>query len=130
MKTTLVITLSLFLGIGVIGVQTIHAQDNPPVPVYMIVDNDIQDPEGYTNQFLPLIQRTIKAHGGWYIAAGTGTALDGAPPKGRVAIVQWDSLEQFQNWRNSPEYKKAKEVGEKYATFRVFIVKGTGTEGH
>ena len=47
-----------------------------------------------------------------------------APPTKRVAIQQWESLEKLQAWRNSAEFKKAREVGDKYAKFRTFVVEG------
>jgi uncharacterized protein (DUF1330 family) len=93
-------------------------------PVYMIADNEVTDPDGYAKEYLPLAQPTLKAHGAKYIAAGKGTQIDGDPPKGRVAILQWDSLEQLKAWRNSPEYVEARAIGEKYAKFRVFAVDG------
>ena len=36
----------------------------------------------------------------------------------------WDSLEKIQAWRNSAEYKKAREIGDKHAKFRAFAVEG------
>jgi heme-degrading monooxygenase HmoA len=52
-------------------------------------------------------------------------AIEGAPPKGRVVIVQWDSMEKFQAWQNDPEAQNLrKNVGDKYATFRSFTVEG------
>ncbi len=50
-------------------------------------------------------------------------ALDGQPPK-RIAIQQWDSMEKATAWFQSPEYKKIRETGNKYAKFRVFAVEG------
>jgi uncharacterized protein (DUF1330 family) len=35
-----------------------------------------------------------------------------------------DSPEQIQAWRNSAEYKKAREIGDKLAKFRSFTVDG------
>jgi heme-degrading monooxygenase HmoA len=46
------------------------------------------------------------------------TSLKGAPAANRVSIQQWDSLEKLQAWRNSAEFKKAREIGDKYAKFR------------
>lgn len=124
MKTSFAVALALLAGIGIgaIGIQALHAQSKPPV--YMIADNTVTDPDGYAKEYLPIAQPTIKAHGGRYVAAGKGTAIDGEPPKGRVVILRWDSLEQLQAWRHSPEYTKARAVGEKYAKFRVFAVEG------
>jgi heme-degrading monooxygenase HmoA len=41
-----------------------------------------------------------------------------------VAIQQWESMEKIQAWRNSADYKKAREIGNKYAKFRAFTVEG------
>ena len=52
------------------------------------------------------------------------TSVEGAPPTKRVAIQVWDSMEKIQAWRNSADYKKAREIGDKYAKFRAFTVEG------
>jgi uncharacterized protein (DUF1330 family) len=116
----IVVAVLTGIGIGALAVEGLRAQTKPPI--YMVADNTVIDPEGYAKEYLPLAQPTIKAHGGRYIAAGKGTAIDGDPPKGRVVILRWDSLEQLEAWRHSPEYTKARTIGEKYAKFRVFAV--------
>jgi uncharacterized protein (DUF1330 family) len=105
-------------------VLALHGRDQVKPPVYMIADNTVTDSAGYAQEYLPLAQPTIKAHGGRYIAAGKGISIDGEPPKGRVVILRWDSLEQLKGWWNSPEYRKAHAIGEKYAKYRVFAVDG------
>jgi uncharacterized protein (DUF1330 family) len=105
MKAVYLTTVSMLAGVG-IGAGTIHAlhaQAKPPI--YMIANNDVTDPEGYARDYLPGAQAAIKAHGGRYVAAGKGTAIDGAPPKGRVVILMWDSMDQLLGWRHSPEYE-------------------------
>ena len=99
-------------------------------PVYYVAEQDISNPEGYANEFVPRAAALIKAAGGRYVAAGgvgsagKVTGFDGDPPKSRVVIHVWDSLEQIQAWYNSPEYKEARKIGEKYAKFRSFAVDG------
>lgn len=110
------------LGLGAAGVESLHAQSKPPV--YMIANNEVIDQEGYRRDYLPISQETIKQHGGRYVAAGKGTAVDGDPPKGRVVILRWDSMEQLLAWRHSPEYEKIRKVGEKYAKYNVIAVDG------
>jgi uncharacterized protein (DUF1330 family) len=48
----------------------------------------------------------------------------GEPPKSRVAIFAFDSIEQIQTFLNSPEYKELRKVGEKYAKYRNYAVPG------
>jgi len=69
-------------------------------------------------------RESLKVYGGRYLAGGAGTSIDGDPPKGRVLIVQWDSLDQLMKWFHSPEYARARAVGEKYGSFRVIAVDG------
>jgi uncharacterized protein (DUF1330 family) len=124
MKTASAMALALAAGIaiGAIGAERLHAQAKPPV--YMIANNEVTNPEGYKKDYLPPAQASIKAHGGRYIAAGKGIAIDGEPPKGRVVILRWDSLEQLEGWRHSPEYENARKIGEKYAKYNVIAVTG------
>ena len=42
----------------------------------------------------------------------------------RITIQVWDSLEQAQAWRKSADYKAARMIGDKYATYRAFAVEG------
>ena len=124
MKNRGAMALSMLVGIGLgaVGAQSLHAQAKPPV--YMIAMNEVTNPDGYKNQYLPPAQASIKAHGGVYIAAGVGTVIDGELPKGRTVILRWDSMEKLLAWRHSPEYEAARKIGEKYATYNVIAVEG------
>ena len=82
------------------AIQSLHAQAKPPV--YMIGLNDVTNADGYAKEYVPLAQASIKAHGGVYVAAGSGNMIDGTLPKGRVVILRWDSLETLKAWRDSP----------------------------
>lgn len=110
------------MGIGAATVQAIHAQAKPSV--YFIFENELTNPEAYAKEYLPEAVATIKAHGGRVLAAGKATSYAGEPPKNAVGILIWDSTEQLEEWFNSPEYKKARAIGEKYAKYRNFAVAG------
>jgi uncharacterized protein (DUF1330 family) len=125
MKTSYTVTLSMLagFGVGVVAVQTLHAQAKPPV--YTVTEIDVTNVEAYTKEYAPAAQALIRSSGGKLLAAGQKvTALEGAPPSNRVAIQQWESLEAAQKWRNSAEYKKNREIGDKYAKFRAYAVEG------
>ena len=80
---------------------------------------------GWTKDYSPKAQALIKESGGRVLAAGQNvTSLEGEPPKKRVVIQVWDSMDKIQAWRNSAEYKKAREIGNKHAKFRAFTVEG------
>jgi uncharacterized protein (DUF1330 family) len=76
-------------------------------------------------EYVPLAQAGIKSSGGRFLAAGGKvTAVEGDAPKSRVVLQAWDSIESIQAWRNSPQYKEARMIGDKYAKFRAFAVEG------
>jgi uncharacterized protein (DUF1330 family) len=111
------------IGIGAIAVQTLHAQAKPPV--YFIAEVDVTNVEAYVKEYAPKAQTIIKAGGGKLLAAGQKvTGLEGDPPKPRVALWQFESMEQIQAWRNSAEYKEHRKIGDKYAKFRAFTIEG------
>ena len=124
MKNSFAVAAALAAGIGIgsFGVHALHAQSKPPV--YMIEDNTVIDPAGFAKEFAPLARESLKTYGGRYLGGGSGLSIDGDPPKGRVVLVRWDSVEQMLKWRHSPEYNAARAVGERHGHFRIFAVDG------
>jgi len=125
MKTryTVALAVAMGFGLGAVAVQGLHAQAKPPI--YYIAEIDVANVDAYTKEYAPKAQALIKASGGRLLAAGQKvTAIEGAPPKPRVAVQVWDSMEKIQAWRNSAEYKELRKIGDKYAKFRAFTVEG------
>ena len=125
MKTYFTVGLSMLAGIGVgaIAVQTLHAQGK--ALIYRVAEIEITNVDAYTKEFVPKAQAALKGAGGKFLAAGQKvTALEGDPPKMRVTIQVWDSMEQMQAAYNGAEYKEARKIGDKYAKFRAFAVEG------
>jgi uncharacterized protein (DUF1330 family) len=110
------------VAVGAAAVQTLHAQAKPPV--YMIAINEVSNQEGYSKEYVPPAQKSVKDHGGVYVAAGPGTQLTGNLPNGPVIILRWASMEALQNWRNSPDFQAALKIGEKYARYNIIVVDG------
>ena len=125
MKTRSAAAFALLAGaaIGAVAIQGLHAAATPPA--FVITEVDITDLDAYQRDYVPLAQASVKASGGRLIAAGQNiVALEGSPPGARVAINQFDSLEAAQAWRNSAQYKQARNIGDKYARFRAFAIEG------
>jgi uncharacterized protein (DUF1330 family) len=99
MKAQWTVTLSMLAGValGAAAIQTLHAQAKPPV--YMIAINEISNQEGYAKEYVPPAQKSVKDHGGVYVAAGPGTQVTGNLPNGPVVILRWESMEALQRWR-------------------------------
>jgi uncharacterized protein (DUF1330 family) len=124
-RTTVALSMLAGIGLGAIAVQGIQAQSKPPAPTYYVAEIEVTNLDGYLKEFLPREQANIKTSGGRILATGTKVAtIEGDPPKSRVVVLVWDSIEKFQTWRNSPESREIRAVGDKYAKFRAFTVEG------
>ena len=83
--------------LGVATIQGLGAKDT--APVFLVAEVEVTDLEGYMKEYVPLVQKSLEASGGRVLAAGQNvTAIEGTPPKGRVVIMQWDSLDQLKAW--------------------------------
>ena len=125
MKTYQAVAWAVLAGfaLGAVAVQALHAQSNPPV--YLIGEIDVTDAEGYLRDFAPRSQAAVKSSGGRFLVlGGKTTPLAGDPPKSRIVVQQWDSLDALQKWFNSPEQTQLRTIQQKYSKIRVFAVEG------
>ena len=125
MNTRYAVALSLLAGatLGAAAIQGLHAQATPPV--YVIAEIDVSNVDAYTKEYAPKAQALIKSMGGRFLAAGQKvTSLQGEPPKTRVVVQVWPSMEKVQAWYQSEELKEVRKIGDQYAKFRVFAVEG------
>jgi uncharacterized protein (DUF1330 family) len=125
MRAQYVVALSVTAGmvLGAGAVQGLRAQTKPPV--YQISLEDVSNPDGIEKEYHPLAAAASQRFGSRHLANGFAVSIDGTQPKNRLVVInQWDSLEQIQAWFNSPEYQKARAVGNKYASFQIIAVEG------
>ena len=124
MNRYLAVSLSMLAGaaLGGSAIEALHAQAKPPV--YQVTLQQVSDGDALTKEFVPAARASIVKHGGKFVASGAPVALDGTAPAQRVVINQWESVEKAQEWYKSPEYQKARETGNKYAKFTIFLVPG------
>jgi hypothetical protein len=86
MKTRYTVALAMLagFGLGAGAVQGLHAQAKPPV--YYVTEIEVTDPVGFAKVYLPIVQPTIKADGGRFVALGGSAGggkvvpIEGAPP--------------------------------------------------
>ena len=131
MKTHTTVILAMLAGaaIGAAAVNGLKAQAK--APLYVVTEIDVTNPDAYGKEYAPKAQALIKSAGGRFLAiggvagagAGKVTAFEGEAPK-RATLQVWDSLEQFQAYRNSPGFKEARQIGDKYAKFHTFAIDG------
>jgi uncharacterized protein (DUF1330 family) len=122
-RTAVSLALAAGFGLGAIAIEGLHAQAKPPI--YYIAEIDVHNADGYMNDYAPKAQAVIRKSGGRILAASNSPrSIEGQPPKGRVVVQQWDSIEQIMAYRNSEEFKQVRQIGNKYATFRAFALEG------
>lgn len=104
------------VAIGAAAVGGLHAQAKPKA--YLVAELQVTDAAA-TAAYAPKVLATQKAAGGRPLNTGGGkiTSLEGAAPPQRVAITEFDTLEQAQAWNNSaarknllPERDKAEKL--------------------
>jgi uncharacterized protein (DUF1330 family) len=127
MKTYITVGVSMMAGValGAGAIQTLHAQAKPVA--YVIAEIDVKDQDGFTKEFAPAAVKALGDNASGYKALARGgktVALYGDPPKNRVVINSFTDLDHAVAAYNSPDYKAAKVIGDKYATFRTFAVEG------
>jgi uncharacterized protein (DUF1330 family) len=126
MKSHLKITAAMACGLLVGGgvVQVLHAQTKPPA--FVVAEVTVKDETGYNENFLPPAQKTIRDHGGKYLAGGYNKtlSLSGSEPPNRVVLLQFANMDAVKAWRKEGEADLENDVGEKYAKFRVYAVEG------
>jgi uncharacterized protein (DUF1330 family) len=102
MRTRYTVVLSMLAGaaLGAVAVQGLQAQGKPKA--YSISELETLDPAA-ANAFAPAAQAAQKAAGGRALrtAGGRIAALEGAAPPNRVAITEWDGLEEAQAFYKS-----------------------------
>ena len=125
MKTHYTIAMAMLagFGLGTVAVERLHAQAK--APVYQVTEVEILDPEAYAKNYVPKAQAAIKAGGGKFLAVGGKTmSLDGDPPKSRIVISQWDSIETIKAYRESAAFKELQAIRQKLAKVRTYAVEG------
>jgi len=106
MKTKYTVALSMLAGvaIGAMAVQGLQAQGKPKA--YSVSETELIDATAQA-AYTPLAQAAQRNAGARPLRTGGGkvVAIEGAAPPKRVAITEWDSLEQAQAFYNSAAWK-------------------------
>ena len=122
MNTKFKFALAVVAGaaLGAVAMQGLHAQAKPKT--YVVTEIEPLDAAAAA-AFSPLATAALTAAGGrsFRTAGGRIVAMEGTAPK-RVAINEWDSVEQAQAYYNSqawkdlaPQREKALKIIRRYA---------------
>jgi uncharacterized protein (DUF1330 family) len=125
MRTFLVAVLAMLIGIGLgaSGVEQLHAQARPLA--YVISEIEVTNPDAYAKEYVPLAQNALRESGQKILAAGGKTiSLSGEPPRSRVVLSVFETIDKAQAAYTSPAYVEARKIGDQYGKLRIFAVEG------
>jgi uncharacterized protein (DUF1330 family) len=126
MNRTVTVGLGMLVAgaaLGAAAVQTLYAQAKPPA--FQIVEVNVNDQNGFSKEFVPVISKVQQEVGGKFLARGGKTvSYQGAPAAPRIVLIQYDNMEKLQAALDSTAMKSAIAVGNKYSTQRIYGVEG------
>jgi uncharacterized protein (DUF1330 family) len=111
---------------GGFGLTAIHAQapSTPVAPAYYIAEFELTDPEGI-RPYSAGVAATFEPFGGRFIVRGGEiAALEGERLKGRLVMIQFDSMEKARAWYQSADYQKLLPIRQRSGNSRTLIVEG------
>lgn len=95
------------------------------MPVYLIIDITIKDQEVYA-EYVDQVPAVVERYGGRYLVRGGGvTPLSGDWHPERIIVVEFDGIEQIQDFLGSPEYLALAPLRKQSTTSRSIIVEGS-----
>ncbi len=90
---------------------------------YWIAHVDVSDPENY-KQYQALNAKAFSKYGARFLVRGGKFTAKAGTPRARHVVIEFDSYEQALACYDSPEYKAAEEVRNKYSTADVIVIEG------
>jgi len=94
------------------------------MPVYLIIDITIIDPDVY-GEFVARVPAVVAKYGGRYLArSGEVSTMVGDWQPEWIVLIEFESIEQVQEFFDSPEYLDLVSFREQSATTRAIIVEG------
>ncbi len=91
---------------------------------YVLVDNKINDPDGYA-EYLQLVSTTVEKYRGQYLVrGGTIPYHDSNWLPERLVMIRFESTKQALAWIKAPELAAIHNMRKKYATSKMILVEG------
>lgn len=91
---------------------------------YFIALIEVTDAEAF-RAYGARVPETIAKYGGRYVVrGGRVTPLEETPPKPRVVVIEFDTVEAAKRWYESEDYAPLAEMRRSAANGPLFIVEG------
>jgi uncharacterized protein (DUF1330 family) len=94
------------------------------MPVYLIIEIAVIDPDVY-GEFVAQAPAVVEQYGGRYLArSGEVSVMVGDWQPERIVLIQFETIDQVQEFFASPEYLDLVTLREQSAATRAIIVEG------
>ena len=91
---------------------------------YLVAQIDVTDPERYP-EYVQQVSATTAPFGGRYLVrAGQVVPLEGKPPRSRIVVIEFPSMEQARAWYDSDAYAPVKPLRLAASEGDAFLVEG------
>ena len=91
---------------------------------YLITDVEVTDEALYA-QFREQVSPVIESHGGRFVVRGGEIEInEGAWTPKRLAIMEFDSMEQARSFLASPEYQALGDIRARSSNINIVLVQG------
>jgi uncharacterized protein (DUF1330 family) len=91
---------------------------------YIIFQGDVTDPDHYET-YKPLAAQSVAEHDGRYLVrGGLCVPLEGAAPRSRTVILEFDSTDAATRWYESASYSAARPIRQAASEGSMYLVEG------
>ena len=92
---------------------------------YVLAEISVTNPEPY-KAYVAAVTPLVAEFGGRYLVrGGPAEGREGAPPEGRIVVLEFPSVEAARAFNDSPEYAAVARLRRENAVSRLMIVEGT-----
>ena len=96
---------------------------------YVIADFEITDPAGF-QEYARRVGATIEHYAGTYLVRGErGELIEGDWRPHRLALLEFESVEQVRQWYGSEEYSAIKAIRHQTARTHLIVVSANPSHG-
>lgn len=119
----LAVALVAGVAIGVVAIESIHAQQSKPPVAYNIQEVEVTDPAGW-KAYIDAAGAISTGETRFIVRRAPVVPLSGEPPKGFVTVVMYESLAAARAHQQAPAYVALLPNRDKSAKVRSYLVEG------
>lgn len=124
MKSLLAALAAFILVAGCVSAPAPDPETAATAKGYVFVEIDVTNPEAYEGYKAAAAPLVAAAGGRYIVRGGKSEAREGAPPAGRVVILEYPSFEAAKAFLESPEYQAIIHLRTDNTVSRLMIVEG------